>query len=136
MAVQKWYRYSEAFKRQVVSEIESGSVGIDGARRRYGIGGCGTIPFWLRKYGKNHLLGRVIRVEKPEERDQLKAQAERIRELESALADAHIAKVALESLVEVAGEEYGVDLKKSFGAKLLAGGRRKPRDPAAPVDPA
>ena len=110
-------RYSEAFKLQVVKEVENGSS-RSYVRKKYGIRGGETIEQWLRKYGRNHLLGKVVRVERPEERDQLKAQAARIRGLEKALSDAHIAKVALESLVEAAEEHYKVDLKKNFGARL------------------
>ena len=73
------YRYSEAFKLQVVSEIEAGKSSIDGVRRRFGIGGGGTISRWLRDYGKNHLLGKVVRVEKLEERDRVRELEKKIR---------------------------------------------------------
>jgi len=50
-------RYSEAFKLQVVSELETGKLGcIFEARKRYAIKGVGTVDRWVRKYGKNHLL--------------------------------------------------------------------------------
>lgn len=54
-------RYSDAFKRHVVAELESGRLATHGeARAKYGIRGAGTLPKWLRKYGKNHLLRRVV----------------------------------------------------------------------------
>jgi transposase-like protein len=112
-----WVRYSEAFKLHVISEIEVGTYTISSARRHYGISGCDTIQKWLLKYGKNHLLGKVVRVERPEERDQVKQLKERIRQLESALADAHIENLAYKSLIEVAEKEYKLDLKKNFGYK-------------------
>ena len=50
-------RYSDAFKIQVVSELESGKFKcIFEARKRYAIRGVGTVENWIRKYGKNHLL--------------------------------------------------------------------------------
>ena len=56
------YRYSHAFKQKVVSEIESGKFTIAEARRIYDIKSPGTIPYWLKRYGKNHLLTRVVRI--------------------------------------------------------------------------
>jgi transposase-like protein len=106
-----------AFKMHVVSEIESGRLSIEGARRKYGIRGSVTVPGWVRKLGKQHLLPKVVRVETPGERDQLKAQAKRIQELEAALSDAHIKLMAYESLINVAEKEYKLDIKKNFGTK-------------------
>jgi transposase len=111
-------RYSLAFKQQVVSEVESGELSIVQAMRKYDITGCDTIQRWIKKMGKNHLLAKVVRVEKPQERDQTKVLRERIQKLESALSDAHIKNVLLESLIEVADEYYKTDLKKNFGTEL------------------
>jgi len=48
-------KYSEAFKLQVVSELESGHLRCAyDARMRYGIKGGSTVEKWIRKYGKNH----------------------------------------------------------------------------------
>lgn len=66
-------KYSEALKMQVVNELEDGKLcSIGEARERYGITGAATVSSWLRKYGRKHLLPRIIRVEKPEERDEKK----------------------------------------------------------------
>jgi transposase len=116
-----FFRYSEPFKLHVVSEIESGQLTIEGARRRYGIAGGETIQKWLRRYGKNHLLGKVIRVERPEEKDRIKELEAKVRELESVLAQSQVKLFAYESLIEVAEEHYGTDFKKNFGVKRSAG---------------
>ena len=113
-------RYSEPFKLHVVSEIESGGLSIEGARRRYGIKGGETIQNWIRHYGKNHLLGKIVRVERPEEKDRIKKLEAKVRELESALANSQVKLFAYESLIEVAEEHYGADFKKNFGAKQSA----------------
>jgi transposase-like protein len=50
-------RFSEAFKLEVVSAIESGEVeGIRQTMKRFGITGSTTVKSWLYKYGKNHLI--------------------------------------------------------------------------------
>jgi transposase-like protein len=114
-------RYSEAFKLHVVSEIDSGHLTIYGARRRYGIRGGETVQKWLRSYGKDHLLGKVVRVERPEEKDRIKELEAKVRELESTLAQSQVKLFAYESLIEVAEEHYDADFKKNFGAKQSSG---------------
>lgn len=113
-------RYSESFKLHVVSEVESGQLTIESARRRYGIAGGSTIQKWLRRYGKNHLLGKVVRVERPEEKDRVKELEVKVRELESALAQSQVKLFAYESLLEVAEKHYKTDFKKNFGVRQSA----------------
>jgi len=73
--------YSMSFKRQVVSELESGRFdSIGQASEHYGINGSTTVRKWLGKFGRNHLCPKVIRVEKPDEQNrvrQLKTQTDR-----------------------------------------------------------
>ena len=46
--------YSEAFKMQVVNELDSGKYDtISGAARAYEIRGGDTVRKWIIKYGKN-----------------------------------------------------------------------------------
>ena len=44
--------YSEAFKRIVITEYESGLSSKATLKRKYGIAGNSCIPRWLKKYGK------------------------------------------------------------------------------------
>ena len=108
-------RYSIAFQRKVVSEIESGELTIGDARRLYDITGSETIQNWILKLGKNHLLNKVVRIEMKGEKDRIKELEKKVRQLESALADEHIKNIVLESLVDIAREKYGIDLKKKNG---------------------
>jgi transposase-like protein len=111
------YRYSTAFKQKVVSEIETGQITIAEARRIYDITGGNTINDWLKKFGKNHLLCKVVRVQMRNEKDKIKELERQKRELESALAQSHLKSICLESLVECVEEHYGIDVKKTFGHK-------------------
>lgn len=110
-------RYSNAFQQKVVSEIESGELCIGDARRLYDITGNETIQKWIRKFGKNHLLNKVVRIEMKDEKDRIKELEKKIRQLESALSNEHIKNIVLESLVDIAREKYGIDLKKKNGQK-------------------
>ena len=51
------------------------------------------------------------------EKDRLKELIEENKRLKLALADATLAKQALESLIEVVNENYDTDVKKIFGQK-------------------
>jgi transposase-like protein len=102
--------YSEAFRRQVVEEIERGKFSsIYEANRTYGIKGNGTINQWIQKYGHRDLLAKRVRIETLKERDELKEARKRIRELEAALADAHIDCCLEESYFRIACERFGCD---------------------------
>ncbi len=113
-------RYSDAFKIQVVSELESGKFNcIFEARKCYAIRGCGTVERWIRKYGKNYLLNKVVRVETTKERDQLKEMKAQIRELKSALVDAHLDLRLERAWGELACEAAGIDDVEAFKKKAL-----------------
>ena len=123
-------RYSEAFKLQVVSELESGKLRNQSeARQKYGIAGEGTVANWLRKYGKRHLMSRIVRVESPGERDQVKLLKDRIRQLERALVDSKVQEVLHRSYFELLCEETGESdpeaRKKSIAERLSREGRRR-----------
>jgi transposase len=103
-------RYSEAFKTHVIGQLERGELRSHGeAQARYGINGHATISKWLRKHGKNHLVGKVVRVETPDEVDQVKKLRARIRDLEHALADSKVQEVLHRAFFELVCEEHALD---------------------------
>jgi transposase-like protein len=110
-------RYSTAFKIKVVSEIESGKLSISQARQVYDIGGGSTIQTWLRRHGKNHLLHKVVRIEMADEVSKIKQLEQDKQALESALAQSQLKILALESLIEAAEIQYGVEIKKNSTTK-------------------
>jgi len=111
----KKYLYSLAFKQKVVSEIEAGDITVGQAARIYDINGHGTIDKWIKQLGKNHLLAKVVRIEMKDEKDRAKELEKEKKVLESALAQAQLKIIALESTIEIAGKRYGLDLKKKIG---------------------
>ena len=119
--------YSEAFKRQVVSDLENGGLTFTEAKTLYGIKGGNTIQNWVRKFGKYHLLNRVVKIQVKEEVDQIKKLTQEKKKLESALATSQVKIYALEELIELAKEDYGIDLKKNSGQKQSSTSRKKSR---------
>jgi transposase-like protein len=108
-------RYSISFQRKVVKEIEEEGLFMEEAKRRYGIKGSGTVQKWVRKFGKNDLLNKVVRIETMEEKDRIKQLEQEIKKLKLALADSMLEKRCLEVLIDEANKEYKTDLKKNFG---------------------
>ena len=112
-------RYSEVFKRKVVEGLEKGELRNQAeARELYGIGGSCTIHRWIRQYGKNHLLAKVVKVESVKERDRIKQLKRKIRELEKALADSKVEQVLDRAYFEVLCEEMGIEDTAAYKKKL------------------
>jgi transposase-like protein len=117
-------RYSEAFKLAVVREVEEQDLPFEQVRRKYGIRGNDTVLKWVRQYG-NGTRGKRIRVEKPEEINELRRLKERVRRLESALADANIDLALERAFTELACERGGLDVQE-FKKKAAGKLRTKP----------
>ena len=112
-------RYSEAFKLEVVGELERQGLPFDQVRRKYGIGGSWTVQKWVHQYG-NGSRGKVIRVEKPEEINEKEQLKRRVRALEGALADANIDLALERQYTRLACERAGIQDVAEF--KKKAGG--------------
>lgn len=109
-------RYSEAFKMQAVRELETGTINIDQIRRKYSVGACASIRRWVRQYG-NGSVGKIIRVEKPEEKNQIEQMKRRIRALELALADTNIDLALERQYTRLACERAGIKDLAEFKKK-------------------
>lgn len=111
-------RYSEAFKLQVLRELESGRFKTRAAAyRAYGIRGQGRIESWAVKYGKNHLVGKVIRVETAKEISEVQALRKRVKDLEKALANERLDNLLGEAYLEIACRTAGVTDVEAFKKK-------------------
>jgi transposase-like protein len=109
-------RYSEAFKMEVVRELEENDLPFAQVQRKYGIRGCDTVQKWVRKYG-NGSRGKVIRVQKPEEIDELQQLKLRVRRLETALADANVDLAIERAYTRLACERAGIKDVDAFKKK-------------------
>lgn len=122
-------RYSLAFKQQVVAEIEAGRFrSICRASEHYGIGGTTTVRRWLKQFGKNHLIPKVVRVEKPNEASQVHELKKQIRQLKQALGETHLHNVLNESYLSIACEQLGQDVE-AFKKKAATERSIKPNRP-------
>ena len=116
-------RYSEVFRVQVIRELEAGRfTSLNEASRAYGIKGAMTVRKWVERYGKNHLLGKVVVVMKADEQTEVRELRKRLRELEKALANAHIDSKLDAAYLRIACRAAGIedveDFKKKYAGKL------------------
>jgi transposase len=118
-------RYSISFKQKVVREIEEEGLTFSQARRRYSVTGGDTIQAWVRNFGKNHLLNKIVRIEMKGEKDRVKELEAEIKKLKIALADATLEKHTLQTLIEVVNEYYDTDVKKNLGQQPSTGSQKK-----------
>lgn len=122
------FKYSEEFKKEIVSEIMSGKTTISEVRRIHNIGGNMTIGRWMKHYGKS---GNLVK-DKLHKHDNvmsnltLEQAKAKIKELEKQAKDmrSEMNGYRLESLfyktmVDVAEENHGIDIKKKIGFQLL-----------------
>lgn len=118
-------RYSACFRQQVVSDLENGRFSsIQATRQHYGIGGSSTIQNWLKRLGKNHLRAKVVRVEKPDEADQMRQLKREIAQLQQALGQTQAENVLNAAYLKAACEELGQEVEKF--KKKSDGGRSTP----------
>lgn len=116
-------RYSMSFKRHVVEELESGRFSnISEVQKHYGIAGTATVRNWLVKYGRNHLCPKVVRVEKPNEKNQILQLKRQIKQLKEALGQTQAENVINQEFLKIACEQLGKDVenfKKKVGTELF-----------------
>ena len=115
-------RYSEAFKLKVVRDLEEGRYDSPArAGLAHGVKGKGTVAYWVRRYGKNHLLRKVVIVMKPEEHTEVRELRKRVRDLERALVDAHMDARIADAQLQFACEAAGIDDIEAFKKKHAGG---------------
>lgn len=121
-------RYSNSFKQQVIKEVEGGRFSsLAEASEHYGIKGTVTIRNWLRKYGKSHLCRKVVRVEMPDEQDQIRRLKKEVKQLKQALGQTQAENVLNQAFLEMACEELGQQVDE-FKKKVDTGLSRLPEE--------
>ncbi len=103
--------YSLAFKLQVVAEVEAGHYTYRQSQKKYGIQGRSTVLKWLRNYGTLDWQKGTTMSVKP-------SPAKEIRRLERELRDAKASIAILQTAMDIAEQELGINIRKKYLAKL------------------
>lgn len=117
--------YTLGFKLAVVAEVEQGELSYKQAQKKYGIQGRSTVLVWLRRHGR--LTWQLNSSSMPQTPNQ------RIRELETQLEvtqkqleEARLKAKLLDTIIDVAEGQMGIQIRKKPSAKQLkSSGRRK-----------
>ena len=110
-------KFDEKLKQHIVREVESGKMSQMEAARECGVGRT-AICKWLKMYGKLRVRTKIVEVVMKEEKA-------KIKELQAALGDAHLKLRFYETLMDLAKEKYGIDIKKNLATKASEGSESK-----------
>ena len=110
--IQKQRRFTTDFKKQIVKDFESGKYSVKELSRLHHIH-FQTIYDWIYKYSKVNKKGYRI-VEMTESSDKkVKYLEQKIKELERIIGQKQITIDYYEKMIEIAGKEFDIDIKKN-----------------------
>jgi transposase len=113
-------RFSEEFKRKLVVDYEKGVMSVVQIERFYGIRNA-LIYRWIYKYSTyNEKNIRIVEM-KDSQTNKLKELEEKVKELERAVGQKQIMIDYLEKLIDLAKENYSIDIKKNSNTPLSGG---------------
>lgn len=118
---ERQYRYfSEAFKQQKVHEIEQNVSRVSDICREYKVTRTAVYK-WIYKYStmRKKKVRQVI--ESDSDTKKIQALRERIKELERIVGQKQLLIDFQSKVIEIAEEEYQIDIKKKFGEKPSSG---------------
>jgi transposase-like protein len=124
--------YTEAFKLQVVSEVENGEIGITAARRKYGIQGHNTIRTWIEKYGifdKSYQINKKMKKSPEQElmelRQQIKLLEKKNKRLEKELNQTDKKALFFDMMIDIAEEEFKIPIRKKSLSEQSTDSKKK-----------
>jgi transposase len=117
--------FSEDFKRKMVNELDRNLVTISELCREHQISRT-SISRWVYLYSTMKKKGLKQVVEAKSDGRKLLQLREQVRELQRIVGEKQILIDFKDKMIEIAEEEYGVDIKKKFsGVQSTASGSVK-----------
>ena len=111
-------RLSWFLRRQIVLEYLQGDKTLRQLSESYGIPNQ-SISRWVKDYerdiGKRNV--RILTDMTPKEQEEYEALKQQNEALKKDLEFAQMKALAMETIIDLAKEEYGIDLRKNSGAK-------------------
>lgn len=116
-------RYSEEFKRKLVEDFEKGVMSVCQMEKHYGIANS-LIYDWIYKFSTyNQKDIRIVEM-KDSQTNKIKELENKIKELERAVGQKQINIDYLEKMIELAKENYDIDIKKNSDTPPSGGSRK------------
>ncbi len=118
--IKKHRIYSVEFKREIVSQFESGSYSVVQLGKLYEISNS-LIYDWIYKFSNFNEKGQRVVEMKASSSEKLKALEKRIKELERAVGQKQIKIDYLETLIDVASDGLKYDIRKNGNTPQSSG---------------
>ena len=118
--LRKHRQFSDDFKKQIVSEYESGKFSVPQLEKLHGI--CHqSIYGWIYKFSTFNEKGfRVVEMKDSSSKKMQELEAKN-KELEAALGRKQIQLDYLEKMIELAKTELDIDIKKNYSTPRSVG---------------
>ena len=113
--------YTLGFKLAVVSQVEKGDFTYKQAQKHYGIQGKSTVLVWLRKYGNLDWNKPMIHTMLKQE----ETPAQKIKRLERELADEKVMNKILNTMIDIADEQLGTQIRKKYNTQQSSSSKNK-----------
>lgn len=110
--ISKRRKFSDDFKKFIVSEYESGKFTVQELSKLHDVG-FQSIYSWIYKFSSFNKPNTVVVEMKESSMRKLKAHEKRIKELEQIIGQKQLKIDYLEKIIELSNEHYKTDLKKS-----------------------
>ena len=112
--------FSESFKRKKVAELEKNLVSISEICKEYQVSRT-SIYKWIYKYSAMRKRQERQIVESKSDTKKIQQLKQKIKELEQIVGQKQILIDFQEKMIEIAEQEYGLEIKKKSASKLLSG---------------
>lgn len=123
--------YPMSFKISVVKEYEETKVSLGELSRKYGIQGSHTVRTWINKFGTFDWQNRTLQPmakskdqELLELRERVKVLERKNARLEKELEVKDMKAEFFDLMIDIAEEEYGVDIRKKCSPEQSSDARR------------
>lgn len=118
--LRKQLRYTDDFKRELVSVYESGKFSVLQLEKLYGVHNV-SIYRWIYKFSTFNEKGfRVIEM-KESSIEKLKQLEQKVKDLERIVGQKQINIDYLEKMIDIAKDEFNIDIKKNFNTPQSIG---------------
>lgn len=118
--LRKHRKYSDEFKKEIVSLFEKGKFSVIQLEKIYGIGNP-TIYNWIYKFSTFNEKGFRIVEMKESSHAKLSELEKKVKELEQIVGQKQIKIDYLEKMIDIAKDELNVDIKKNFNTSQSPG---------------
>lgn len=112
--------FSDKLKKKIVKDIDQSKVSVSGVCREYQVSSA-AVYVWLEKYSAHLHPSTTLVMQMDSEQYRSKELEKKVTELEAALGRKQLEIDYLNKLVEIAGQDMGVDLKKNISIPASVG---------------